>query len=167
MICHTSCVDACMPKNRDFYTFDELASRLHKEGATLADFNGKKVPCIYIDAKRYDEIMTAICGKKLAVDTLLDIFHDGQDVFVDIRLKFLDVGLNENYLFYANDMLEFFEALSNTGLIALAPSISHGSSNSNIFMIQLPKIEAAENALEIIKSNIKRNKKISHRNDRN
>jgi hypothetical protein len=86
---------------------------------------------------------------------------------VDIRLKFLDVGINENYLFYANDMLEFFEALSNTGLIALAPSLSHGSSDSNIFMIQLPKIEAAENALEIIKSNIKRNKKTSHYNDKN
>jgi hypothetical protein len=156
-----------MPKSRDFYTFDELANRLHKEGATLADFNGKKVPCIHIDAKRYDEIMTAIYGKKLAVDTLLDIFHDGQDVFVDIRLKFLDVGLNESYLFYANDMLEFFEALSNTGLIALAPSLSHGISNSNIFMIQLPKIEAAENALKIIKSNIKINKKTSHHHDRN
>ena len=156
-----------MPKSRDFYTFDELANRLHKEGATLADFNGKKIPCIRIDAKRYDEIMTAIYGKKLAVDTLLDIFHDGQDVFVDIRLKFLDVGLNESYLFYANDMLDFFEALSNTGLIALAPSLSHGSSNSNIFMIQLPKIEAAENALKIIKSNIKINKKTSHHNDRN
>jgi hypothetical protein len=156
-----------MPKNRDFYTFDELANRLHKDGATLANFNGKKVPCIYIDAKRYDEIMTAIYGKKLAVDTLLDIFHDGQDVFVDIRLKFLDVGVSENYLFYANDMLEFFEALSNTGLIALAPSLSHGSSNSNIFMIQLPKIEAAENALEIIKSNIKKNKKTSNYNDTN
>jgi hypothetical protein len=166
MICYTK-LCRCMPKSRDFYTFDELANRLHKEGATLADFNGKKVPCIRIDAKRYDEIMTAIYGKKLAVDTLLDIFHDGQDVFVDIRLKFLDVGLNESYLFYANDMLEFFEALSNTGLIALAPSLSHGSSNSNIFMIQLPKIEAAENALKIIKSNIKINKKTSHHNDRN
>src|ERR671933_88554 len=151
----------CMPKNKDFYTFDELAKRLHKEGATLLDFNGKKIPCIHVHAKRYDEIMTSIYGKKLAVDTLLDIFHDSKDVFVDIRLKFLDVGINENYLFYANDMLEFFEALSNTGLIALGPSISQGSSNSNIFMIQLPRIESAENALEIIKSNIKRNKKIS------
>ena len=153
-----------MPKNRDFYTFDELANRLHKEGATLADFNGKKVPCIYIEAKRYDEIMTAIYGKKLAVDTLLDIFHDGQDVFVDVRLKFLDIGINENYLFYTNNMLEFFEALSNTGLIALAPSLSR-SNSSNIFMIQLPKRELAENALKIIKSNIKTNKNTSHHNN--
>jgi hypothetical protein len=154
-----------MPKGRDFYTFDELTNGLHKKGAALVDFNGKKVPCIYIDAKRYDQIMTAIYGKKLAVDTFLDIFHDGQDVFVDVRLKFLDVGINENYLFYANDMLEFFEALSNTGLIALVPSPSP-SNSSNLFMIQLPKREPAENALEIIKSNIKTNKKTKN-NDGN
>src|ERR1041385_3764433 len=154
-----------MPKNRDFYTFDELARRLHKEGATLVDFNGKKIPCVCVDAKRYDEIITAIYGKKLAVDTLLDIFHDGQDVFVDVRFNFLDVGITESYLFHANDMLEFFEALSNTGLIALAPRLSGGNS-SNIFMVQLPKRELAEHALEIIKSNIKTNKKAFH-NDGN
>jgi hypothetical protein len=154
-----------MPKNKDFYTFDELAKRLHTEGATLVDFNGEKIPCIHVDAKRYDEIMTAIYGKKLAVDTLLDIFHDGKDVFVDVRFNFLDVGIRENYLFHANDMLEFFEALSNTGLIALAPRLSGGNS-SNIFMVQLPKRELAEHALEIIKSNIKTNKKASH-NDGN
>ena len=148
-----------MPENENFYTFDELAKRLHKEGATLMDFEGKKIPCIYIDAKRYDEIMTAIYGKKLAVDTLLDIFHDGQDVFVDVRLNFLDVGIKENYLFHANGMLEFFQALSDTGLISLAPSLSGGNS-SNIFMVQLPKRELAENAFEIIKSNVKNNNKI-------
>ena len=154
-----------MPKNKDFYTFDELAKRLHKEGATLVDFNGKKIPCIHVHAKRYDEIMTSIYGKKLAVDTLLDIFHDGKDVFVDVRFNFLDVGIRENYLFHANNMLEFFEALSNTGLIALAPRLSGGNS-SNIFMVQLPKREPAEHALEIIKSNIKTNKKAFH-NDGN
>jgi hypothetical protein len=150
-----------MPKNKDFYTFDELATRLHKEGATLIDFNGKKVPCIYVTRKRYDEIMTTIYGKKLAVDTLLDIFHDGQDVFVDIRFSFLDVGINENYLLHANSMLEFFEALSNTGLIALAPKLS-GPPSSNVFMVQLPKIEPAENAFQIIKANVKNNKKTYH-----
>ena len=150
-----------MPKNKDFYTFDELAKRLHKEGATLVDFNGEKIPCIHVDAKKYDEIMTAIYGKKLAVDTLLDIFHDGKDVFVDVRFNFLNVGIRENYLFHANNMLEFFEALSNTGLIALAPRVSGGNS-SNIFMVQLPKREPAEHALEIIKSNIKTNKKAFH-----
>jgi hypothetical protein len=165
MIYYNICVDVFMPQNKDSYTFDDLAKRLHKEGATLVDFNGKKVPCIYVDPRRYDEIMTTIYGKKLVVDTLLDIFHDGRDVFVDVRFNFLDVGINENYLLHASDMLEFFEALSKTGLIAIAPNRS-GAGGSNIFMVQLPKKEPAENAFEIIKANVKNNKKIYH-NDGN
>lgn len=142
-------------KSRRFDTIDDFIKNLHKEGCTLIDFEGNKVSCIYINPARYNEIMNAIYGKKLAVDTLLNIFHNGYDVFVDVELKFLNIGINENYLLYANDMLEFFEALSNTGLLALAPSFSLTATNSNIFMIQLPKKEAAENAFEIIKANVK------------
>jgi hypothetical protein len=145
-------------RDKSFDTLDDFIKNIHKEGSALIDFNGNKVPCIYINPTRYDEIMNAIHGKKLAVDTLLNIFHNGYDVFVDVQLKFLNVGINENYLLYANDMLDFFKALSNTGLIALAPNLSFASSNSNIFMIQLPKKEAAENAFEIIKANIKNTK---------
>jgi hypothetical protein len=145
-------------RDKSFDTLDDFIKNIHKEGSALIDFNGNKVPCIYINPTRYDEIMNAIHGKKLAVDTLLNIFHNGYDVFVDVQLKFLNIGINENYLLYANDMLDFFKALSNTGLIALAPNLSFASSNSNIFMIQLPKKEAAENAFEIIKANIKNTK---------
>jgi hypothetical protein len=145
-------------RDKPFDTLDDFIKNIHKEGSALIDFNGNKVPCIYINPTRYDEIMNAIQGKKLAVDTLLNIFHNGYDVFVDVQLKFLNIGINENYLLYANDMLDFFKALSNTGLIALAPNLSFASSNSNIFMIQLPKKEAAENAFEIIKANIKNTK---------
>jgi hypothetical protein len=135
--------------------FDDFVKNLHKEGSALIDFNRNKIPCIYINPARFDEIMNAIHGKKLAVDSLLNIFHNGYDVFVDVQLNFLNTGINENYLLYAYDMLDFFEALSNTGLIALAPNLSIVPSSSNIFMIQLPKKEAAENAFEIIKANIK------------
>jgi hypothetical protein len=142
-------------KDRPFDTLDDFVKNLHKEGSALIDFNGNKIPCIYINPTRFDEIMNAIHGKKLAVDSLLNIFHNGYDVFVDVKLNFLNMGINENYLLYANDMLDFFEALSNTGLIALAPNLSFAPSSSNIFMIQLPKKEAAKNAFEIIKANIK------------
>jgi hypothetical protein len=145
-------------RDKPFDTLDDFIKSIHKEGSALIDFNRSKVPCIYINPTRYDEIMNAIHGKKLVVDTLLNIFHNGYDVFVDVQLKFLNIGINENYLLYANDMLDFFKALSNTGLIALAPNLSFTSSNSNIFMIQLPKKEAAENAFEIIKANIKNTK---------
>lgn len=142
-------------KDRPFDTLDDFVKNLHKEGSALIDFNRNKIPCIYINPARFHEIMNAIHGKKLAVDSLLNIFHNGYDVFVDVQLNFLNIGIKENYLLYANDMLGFFEALSNTGLIALAPNLSIVPSSSNIFMIQLPKKEAAENAFEIIKANIK------------
>lgn len=146
------------PEKNPHNTVDHFIKNLHREGASLIDFDGNKVPCIYLSSKRYDEIMNRIYGKKIIVDTLLNIFHDGHDVFVDIQLKFVDVGIIENYVLYANDMLEFFEALSNTGLIGLAPNSPSTSSRSNIFMIQLPKKDPAENALRIIRSNVKNKK---------
>ena len=144
-----------MAKNRAFKTLDDLLRNLHKEGITLIDFNGQKIPCILINPTRFQEVLGTVHGKKLAVDILLNVFHDGQDVFVDVKLNFLDIGIEENYLLYANDILEFFESLTKTGIIGIASEDSYPRNNSNIFMIQLPKKEAAENALRIIKANAK------------
>lgn len=143
-----------MPK-RNFSTIEEFRANLHKEGATLVDFNGSKVPCILIDPRTYEQILASVQGKKLAVDSTLDIFYDGRDVFVDVQLKFLNTGFEANYLFYANEMHQFFESLAESGLIALAPDTSTGStlSSQDIFMIQLPKKDAAVQALDIIKKN--------------
>ena len=107
----------------------------------MIDFNGNKVPCICVNPKRYDEIMNGVYGKKLAVNTLINLFYDGYDVFVDVQMEFLNIDIVEYYLLYANDMLEFFEALAKTGLIGIVPSGSLGRSMSDIFMIQLPKKE--------------------------
>jgi hypothetical protein len=68
-------------------------------------------------------------------------------------MKFLDSNMEEYFLVYANTMLAFFEALSKTGLIAVAPRETYAGRDQNIFVIQLPRIEAAKNAFEIIKSN--------------
>ena len=144
-----------MEKKRRFETLEDFLKNLHREGVTLIDFNGQKTPCILINPNRFEEIMRSSYGKKLAVDTLLNVFHDGQDVFVDIKLNFLNIGIEENYLLYANDMLEFFESLTRTGMIAITSNASYSQHTSNIFMIQLPKKEAAENALRIIKTNAK------------
>lgn len=144
-----------MEKNRTFKTLEDFLKNLHKEGTTLIDFNGQKIPCILINPTRFQEILGTVHGKKLAVDILLNVFHDSQDVFVDVKLNFLDIGIEENYLLYANDLLEFFESLTKTGIIGIAPNDSYPRNNSNIFMIQLPKKEAAENALRIIKANAK------------
>jgi hypothetical protein len=139
--------------SRSFSSFEDFVANIHKAGVTLTEFNGAKIPTIYVDARRYGEIMAKTFGKKVAVDTLLNIFHDGHHVFVDVQMKFLDLDLQENYLLYANDIIEFFEALTETSLISLAPDQSSVDYSSNVFMVQLPRKEHAEKALEIIRKN--------------
>jgi hypothetical protein len=53
-------------------------------------------------------------------------------------------------------MVEFFEALAESGMISLAPDSQGPTNSQNLFMIQLPKKDAAEHALEIIKANLKK-----------
>jgi len=144
-----------MPK-RNFSTLEEFKANLHKEGATLVEFSGSKVPCILLSQKKYEEMLQKVYGKKVRADALLDIFYDGQDVFVDVQVKFAKTDFEENYLLYANDMIEFFEALADSGLISLSPDSSAYTNSQNVVMIQLPKKDAAEKALEIIKSNTKK-----------
>lgn len=144
-----------MQGKRKFQTLKDFIENLHKEGTGLLNYNGNNVPCIYVDSKRYENIISSTYGKKLAVDTLLNIFHDGTHVFVDIQMEFLDSNREEYFLVFANEMLEFFEALSKIGLIAIVPQMEYYG-NQNIFVIQIPKIESAEKALEIIKSNAKK-----------
>jgi hypothetical protein len=139
--------------SRSFSSFEDFLANIHKAGVTLTEFKGTKIPTIYVDSRRYDEIMAKTYGKKVAVDTLLNIFHDGRHVFVDVIMKFLDLDLQENYLLYANDIIEFFEALAETSLISLAPDHSSVDCSSNVFMIQLPRKEQAEKALRIILKN--------------
>ena len=134
-----------MPK-RFFNSLDDFQKNLHQYDASLIDYNGNAIPCINIDSKRYDEIIRRVAGKKLAVDVLLDVFHDSKHVFVDILMTYLDYGFDENYLFFANEMPQFFEALAKTGLIAIAPSSTDSASQGNLLVIQLPRKDSAEGA---------------------
>jgi hypothetical protein len=143
-----------MPK-RNFATLEEFKANLHQEGATLVEFSGGKVPCILVSPKKYEEMLGKVYGKRVSADTLLDIFYDGQDVFVDVNVKFAGTDFEENFLFYANDMLEFFDALAESGIVAMGPSENTYANSQNVFMIQLPKKDAAQKALEIIKANAK------------
>ena len=144
-----------MPK-RNFITLEEFKANLHKEGATLMEFSGSKVPCIMLSPKKYEEILQKIYCRKVRAETLLDIFYDGQDVFVDVQIRFADIDFEENYLLYANEMIEFFEALAESGIISLLPNSSAYVNSQNVFMIQLPNKDAATRALEIIKLNAKK-----------
>ena len=147
-----------MPK-RFFNTLEDFKNNLHRYDASLIDYNGNPIPCIQIDSKRYDEIIKKVAGKKLAVDVLLDLFYDTKHVFVDILMTYLDYDFDENYLVYANEMPQFFEALANTGLIAIAPSTTATISEGNLLVIQLPKKDNAMNAYNQMIGIIKGGKK--------
>lgn len=134
---------------------DKLLAERHRD-FTLFDFEGKKVPCIIMEERRFDEIMRAIAGKPVSVETNLNILQDGLGhVFVRITMTFSQGQLEEKVLLYANESFEFFEALGATSLLALSsPHSTYGS--TNVFMIQLPKPERTEGALEIIRNGLKR-----------
>ncbi|MDE1872924.1 MAG: hypothetical protein KGH99_05550 [Thaumarchaeota archaeon] len=132
---------------------EELLTQRHKD-VTLFDFEGKKVPCIIMEEKRFDDIMKAIVGKPVSVETNLNILQDGLGhVFVKMTLHFSQ-EIEEKVLLYANESFDFFEALTETSMLALSsPHSEYG--RSNVFMIQLPKPEKTADALEIIKKGLK------------
>lgn len=137
---------------------EELLKSLHKEGITILDYEGRKVPCIYVTSQRYQEIIGSVLGKKTAVDTVLNIISNPQkpDVFVDIYMNFLNACFEQYFLLPANDNIEFFEAMVHSAMIAIAPEPYSFVGGQNIFMVQLPKINAVENAISIIKSKLPR-----------
>ncbi|MDE1811579.1 MAG: hypothetical protein KGH86_05425 [Thaumarchaeota archaeon] len=131
---------------------EEFLSQRHKD-VTLFDFEGKQVPCIVVDGKKFDDIMKVIAGKPVSVETNLNILQDGLGhVFVRVTLQFSYGNIEEKFLIYANESVDFFEALAETSLLALSSNSQYGS--SNVFMIQLPKPERAQNALDIIRKGL-------------
>ena len=128
----------------------KLQERSH-DGVTI-DFEGRTVPCIMLEEKKFDYMLSKVAGKPLAINTDLNILQDGLgNVFVEIVLTFSHGGFVEKILINANKDILFFECLAKTSMLALSsPKSSYGG--DNIFMIQLPRPEKAENALEIIKN---------------
>ena len=128
-----------------------LLEKSHKD-LSIQDFEGKNVPCIEFNGKKFDDILTRVAGKPLAVDTNLNILQDGLGhVFVEMSLIFSHGGIKENILINANENMEFFEALSENTMISIASK----ESPEKIFMIQLPKPERVMSALEIIRNGLK------------
>jgi hypothetical protein len=125
----------------------------HKD-VTLFDFEGKKISCIVLDEKKFDNMMKIVAGKPVSVETTLNILQDGLGhVFVKVTLQFSQGGIEEKFLIYANENMDFFEVLAETTMLALSsPNAQYGM--SNVFVIQLPKPERAQNALEIIRKGL-------------
>jgi len=129
---------------------NELLKNSHKD-LSVEDFEGKNVPCIGFEGQKFDDMLNKVAGKPLSVDTNLNILQDGLGhVFVEMSLTFSEGGINEKILINANENLEFFESLAKNTMLAIA-SIDHPE---KIFMIQLPKPEKTNEALEIIKNGL-------------
>ena len=134
---------------------DDLLNKSHKD-LSVEDFEGKKVPCIGFDGRKFDEMLNKVAGKPLSVDTNLNILQDGLGhVFVEMLLTFSHGGINEKILVNANENVEFFESLAENTMLAIA-SVNHPE---KIFMIQLPKPERTREAFEIIQNGLEKNTK--------
>ena len=133
---------------------DELKRMLEQvhEGITTFDFDGKETPCIVIEEKKYDEILSKIAGLSLSINTDLNILQDGMgNVFVELVLTFSKGNIVQKFLVNAKTDLAFFESLGQTTMLALSSPKSHYGKD-NVFMIQLPRPEKAQEALEIIQN---------------
>ncbi len=133
---------------------DELNNLLEQvhDGITTFDFDGKETPCIIIEEKKYDETLSKIAGKSLSINTDLNILQDGLgNVFVEVVLTFSKEEIVEKFIINAKTDIGFFESLAKTSMIALSsPKSNYGK--DNVFMIQLPRPEKAQDALDIIKN---------------
>ena len=133
---------------------DELKKLLEQvhDGITTFDFDGKKTPCIVIEEKKYDDMLSKTSGASLSINTDLNILQDGQgNVFVEVSLIFSKGNITEKFLVNAKTDLKFFESLAKTSMLALSsPHSQYGK--ENVFMIQLPRPEKAQDALEIIQN---------------
>jgi hypothetical protein len=136
----------------DSRSFEEMRNSVHREGTTLFDHDGMKVPCILVKQETFDSIAKACYGKPMVVDSNLNILHDDRKhVFVEIVLKFAGTAVEQRVMLYANETIEFFEHLAGSGIIAIAPA-PPAQAGSNIFMVQLPRKDAIERAVEMIRS---------------
>jgi len=127
----------------------KLMEEAHEEINTF-DFDGKKTPCIIIEEKKFDNILAKVAGQSLTINTDLNILQDGLgNVFVEIVLTFSKGNIVETFMINAKIHFDFFETLANTSMLALSsPQSNYGI--DNILMIQLPRPEKAQDALEII-----------------
>jgi len=131
---------------------DELKKLLDQvhSGITTFDFEGKQTPCIQIEEKKYDDMLSKVAGQSLSINTDLNILHDGLgNVFVEVLLTFSKGNISEKFLVDAKTDLAFFKSLAETSMLALSSPKSHYGKD-NIFMIQLPRPEKAQDALDII-----------------
>ncbi|MGD1834690.1 MAG: hypothetical protein ACPKQO_03110 [Nitrososphaeraceae archaeon] len=146
---------------RKFEKLSDFLNNLHQDGFSIIDYEGKQIPCIILENTKYQEIFNKCLGQKYIIDTVLNIFYDGTHVFVDIQLDFNPLGLEENFLIYANKFPNFFDKLEDSSLLSLLPS--ENRSLQNIFLIQLPNKKRISEAITIIRNNLSKSKNFDYK----
>jgi hypothetical protein len=141
-----------MNLNRNLNSLEDFQASVHKLGFSVIDYNGTHVPCLLVEDVQFENIMRKSYGKSNLIDTNLNIYDDGHHVFVNLNIKFLNDDLEFDFLFYANETIDFFRFLSSAGMLGIAPQKLRNS--NNIFFVQLPKKDKAEKAFELIKSKL-------------
>ena len=138
-----------MSNKKKYSSYDDFYRNLHTSGASIIEFNNGSVPCICVEDEQFKKFVNYAAGRKMAVDTNLDIYHNEKDVFVQINMNILDTDFEDSFLFHANEMVAFFKAMLDSALIVLSPT-DPSLMSENIFAIQLPKKESLEEAFRII-----------------
>jgi hypothetical protein len=138
-----------MSNKKKYSSYNDFYRNLHTSGASIVEFNNGRVPCICVKSELFRKFVSYAAGRKMAVDTNLDIYHNGKDVFVQINMKILDTEFGYSFLFHANEMVAFFKVMLDSALIVLSPN-DPSLTSENIFAIQLPKRERLEEAFQII-----------------
>lgn len=139
-----------MNSDKRLSSYDDFYANLHRSGASLVEFGKQRVPCICLEDQRFRKFVDSAAATKVVVDTNLDIFHNEKDVFVNVIMKVMDTTLGDSFLFHANDMLPFFKAMLDSGIIVLSSNNASTTPSENIFAIQLPKKDKLEEAFRII-----------------
>jgi len=136
---------------KELNSLDDFIENVHKLGYTLVNYNNLTIPCLFVEQWFFDNVLSVSYAKKTSVDVNLNIYDDGKKVFVDISFKFLNSSLENDFLLFANETLNFFKCLSESGMIGLLPQ---NKIQENVFFIQLPRKETAEKALRIIEEKL-------------
>jgi hypothetical protein len=132
-------------------SLNDFIENVHKLGYTLVNYNNLTIPCLFVEKPFFDNVLDVSYAKKTSVDVNLNIYDDGKKVFVDISLKFLKSSLENDFLLFANETMNFFKSLSESGMLGLLPQ---NQTQENVFFIQLPRKETAEKALRIIEEKL-------------
>src|SRR5690606_1155257 len=138
--------------DRELHTLEDFMANVHKLGYDFIEYHNHKVPCLLVQPEQFESIMRNSYGKPNLIDTNLNIYDDGCHVFVNLNVNFLNTDLKFDFLLYANESIDFFEALAASGMLGIVP---HKSFGNNVFFVQLPKRDNAENALSLIRSKLK------------